>query len=153
MSPRQGISAQRENVAYLLAPVVLRCINFSLLYSELLDCVGFREYRFTCPCPVGRAARHLERWEMFDAEIAATLMNRWDDRRFDSSSVDLLNEGRLVFRRHTSNLDAMGHCGDLELEWLAFADGSHAVRLRSAGARARTRWAAIEPLDAGEDSA
>jgi hypothetical protein len=92
---------------------------------------------------------------MFDAEIAATLMNRWDDRRPDSSSIDLLHEGKLVFRRHTRNLvtDAMGRRGDdLELEWLAFADGSHAMRLCSAGARGRTRWAAIEPLDAGEDS-
>ena len=86
---------------------------------------------------------------MFDAEIAATLLNRWNDKLPESSSIDLLREGSLAFRRHTANLlvDPMSGEGSLELECLTFEDGSRAMRLLcSDGICARTRWAAMEPI-------
>jgi len=86
---------------------------------------------------------------MFDAEIAATLLNRWNDELTESSPVELLHEGMLTFHRHTANLaiDQVRGEGSLELECLTFADGSCAMRLLCpGGVCARTRWTATEPV-------
>lgn len=92
---------------------------------------------------------------MFDAEIAATLLNRWirkapiDDC---STHIDLLREGSLEFTRHLSDLpagesDAGG--GPCRIESLLFADGSRAVRVGAPGpVPAWTRWAHLDPPQA-----
>ncbi|WP_175153700.1 hypothetical protein [Paraburkholderia ultramafica] len=46
---------------------------------------------------------------MFDAEIAATLLNRWDEKLptfCNYSSLGLLHEGKLTFHRHIGKLCA-----------------------------------------------
>jgi hypothetical protein len=88
---------------------------------------------------------------MFDAEIAATLLNRRDDKlsAHDYSSLNLLHEGKLTYCRHLGTLHVAPVCSaiGLDLECLTFADGSHALRLlHRGGAAGRTRWAAIEPI-------
>ena len=90
---------------------------------------------------------------MFDAEIAAKLLNRWENKLPESHAqapLELLNEGNLSFSRHLGKMWAVPTEAEegLEIECLMFADGSRAVRL-SEGASEHpgwTRWTAIEPL-------
>jgi hypothetical protein len=89
---------------------------------------------------------------MFDAEIAATLLNRWDRKRAhpgDQSSLDLLQEGKLHFRHEGGDVHAHGTDADwcLRVECLTFTDGSRALRVTDAdGQSGWTRWTAAEPV-------
>lgn len=89
---------------------------------------------------------------MFDAEIAATLLNRWD-RKYaypgDRSSLDLLQEGKLHFRHEGGDVHAHGTDAGrrLRVECLTFTDGSRALRVTDAdGQSGWTRWTAAEPV-------
>ncbi|SAK91737.1 hypothetical protein AWB78_04954 [Caballeronia calidae] len=90
-----------------------------------------------------------------DAEVAATLLNRWQAKSGESerlvSAFDLLREGGLEFTLLRGLLaDAADSCEGMEVEWLSFRDGSRALRL--VGSRPRpnlTRWAALGPLTPG----
>jgi hypothetical protein len=92
--------------------------------------------------------------KMFDAEIAATLLNRWEHEKpaiNSHSSLELLREGKLLFSRQIGKLWSEPVSGEsgLDLECLIFADGSRALRLWHTGADAGwTRWAPIEPIGA-----
>jgi hypothetical protein len=88
---------------------------------------------------------------MLDAEIAATLLNRWDrkgEHPEDRSPLDLLQEGRLHFKRGEGDIragdPAAGSC--LRVECLTFADGSRALRVSDAEEqRGWSRWTAAGP--------
>jgi len=89
---------------------------------------------------------------MFDAEIAAKLLNRWavgppDGHRH--TYLDLLREGNLHFT-HQMGHATMGNLADegpFDLESLVFSDGSRALRLKTPGTTPEwTQWAAFEPL-------
>ncbi|AJZ57101.1 hypothetical protein OI25_7488 [Paraburkholderia fungorum] len=89
---------------------------------------------------------------MFDAEIAATLLNRWD-RGFSTSCnqspLDILHEGNLSFAREVGNMGAgrAVNLNSFHIECLAFVDGSRVLRIGEAGmVTVWTDWAAIEPL-------
>ena len=94
---------------------------------------------------------------MHDAEIAATLLNRWQrNNRSDGfeQAVDLLREGGLSFERY------VGICPETsdefvdgaEIECLTFADGSRVLRLRNrAMVQSSTGWAAVPPLPKDDD--
>ncbi|MEX3985294.1 hypothetical protein AB4Y45_40805 [Paraburkholderia sp. EG287A] len=76
---------------------------------------------------------------MFDAEIAATLLNRWDRKRAhpdDQSPLNLLQEGKLHFRRDVGDICTDARAADpcLRVECLTFADGQSGW----------SRWAAAE---------
>lgn len=88
---------------------------------------------------------------MFDAEIAATLLNRWDRKPTPADRetyLNLLREGNLDF---THQLGAVSNeqeadAGQLNIESLVFVDGSRALRIRAPDlAPGWTRWAALEP--------
>jgi hypothetical protein len=89
---------------------------------------------------------------MFDAEIAATLLNRWDRKRAchaDQSPLALLQEGRLNFKHEGGDI----HADDpavgqrLRVECLTFADGSRALRITDADGQSDwSRWTAAEPF-------
>ena len=88
---------------------------------------------------------------MFDAEIAATLLNRWmvkpPTARSDSY-LDLLREGNLNFTHQLGSVTPGGAttASLFDLESLEFVDGSRALRLRTPGATPDwTHWAAFEP--------
>jgi hypothetical protein len=88
---------------------------------------------------------------MFDAEIAAKLLNRWAVRPPDAhhhTYLDLLREGNLHFT-HQMGHATMGDVaaeGPFDLESLVFVDGSRALRLKTQGATPDwTQWAAFEP--------
>src|SRR5260370_35538871 len=89
---------------------------------------------------------------MFDAEIAATLLNRWDRKRAypgDQSPLDLLEEGKLRFWHEGGDVHAHGNEADrlLRVECLTFTDGSRALRVTDAdGQSGWTRWTAAEPV-------
>ena len=89
---------------------------------------------------------------MLDAEIAATLLNRWDRERAypgDQSSLDLLQEGKLHFRHEGGDVHAHGTDADrrLRVECLTFTDGSRALRVTDADGQSRwTQWTAAEPV-------
>jgi hypothetical protein len=89
---------------------------------------------------------------MHDAEIAITLMNRWERHDADDadlSAVDLLREGELGFRHITGQLVAGSAPRDhaWAFECLEFDDGSRAFRLAdNIESCARTPWAAIPPM-------
>ena len=91
---------------------------------------------------------------MFDAEIAATLLNRWEHQQpaFDSHlPLELLREGKLTFSRHIGKMWAVPVTGESGrgIECLMFADGSRALRLWHTGGNSGwTRWAPIEPIEA-----
>jgi hypothetical protein len=91
---------------------------------------------------------------MFDAEIAATLLNRWEHEQpavHSHSPLELLREGKLSFSRHIGKIWAVPVTGEsgLDIECLMFADGSRALRLWHTGADAGwTRWAPVEPIGA-----
>jgi hypothetical protein len=88
---------------------------------------------------------------MFDAEIAAKLLNRWTVRPPATqcdSYLDLLREGNLRFTHQMGSVTPGGVTTErlFDLESLVFADGSRALRLRTPGAApAWTQWAAFEP--------
>ncbi|CAM2159158.1 protein of unknown function (plasmid) [Pararobbsia alpina] len=84
-----------------------------------------------------------------DAEIAATLMNRWDPNGdAGEGALQLLKEGRLnftmehgVFERPDATLD---HA--LEFECLVFEDGSRILRLvNTHTAQGLTPWFNVAP--------
>lgn len=99
---------------------------------------------------------------MYDAEIAMTLMNRWDDGRMNrhdaTSVVTLLREGGLQFRWLRGFVET-GRTSDCsldgwELECLMFEDGSRALRLmRSPPNCAVTRWTAMQPTHSSVEKA
>ena len=89
---------------------------------------------------------------MFDAEIATTLLNRWErmPRTEGLSALELLREGKLAFRHHrctTARVNDTRDSGAFDIELLTFDDGSTALRL-STGAQlaAWTRWVPIDPV-------
>jgi hypothetical protein len=88
---------------------------------------------------------------MFDAEIAAKLLNRWTIKRPFSEHdnyLDLLREGNLKFT-HQAGRVSLGEkttTNPFDLESLVFADGSRALRIRTLGlASDWTQWTALEP--------
>jgi hypothetical protein len=89
---------------------------------------------------------------MHDAEIAITLMNRWERRETieaGQSAVELLREGELDFRHFTGQLVAGSTPREhgWTFECLEFDDGSRAFRLAdTVESCARTPWAAIAPM-------
>ncbi|MFL9966957.1 hypothetical protein PQR02_39715 [Paraburkholderia sediminicola] len=89
---------------------------------------------------------------MFDAEIAATLLNRWERKPADPGdqpSLELLREGKLRFRHEGGAVHADDTAADrrLRVECLTFADGSRALRVAEAsGQTGWTRWTAAEPV-------
>ncbi|WP_321925170.1 hypothetical protein [Burkholderia sp. BCC1998] len=80
---------------------------------------------------------------MFDAEIAAKLLNRGTSPASDDCDgqyLDVLREGLLDFCHRIESLvvaDA-GYGGPREIEWLTFGDGSRALRIRTDDAQ--TCW-------------
>jgi hypothetical protein len=89
---------------------------------------------------------------MFDAEIAATLLNRWHRKRAhpgDPPPLELLREGKLHFRHEGGDVHANNIAADrrLRVECLTFADGSRALRVAEAsGQTGWTRWTAADPV-------
>jgi hypothetical protein len=89
---------------------------------------------------------------MFDAEIAATLLNRWDRKRpcpAGQPSLEVLREGKLHFRHEGGDLLADSTDADrrLRVECLTFTDGSRALRVTDGdGQGGWTRWTAAEPV-------
>ena len=88
---------------------------------------------------------------MFDAEIAAKLLNRWTVRPPAAqceSYLDLLREGNLRFTHQRGSVTPGGVTTEslFDLESLEFVVGSRALRLRTPGAAPDwTQWAAFEP--------
>ncbi|ACC72747.1 hypothetical protein PPMP20_25640 [Paraburkholderia phymatum] len=88
---------------------------------------------------------------MFDAEIAATLLNRWTVKppsAHGDSYLDLLREGNLNFTHQMGSVTPGGVASAslFELESLEFVDGSRALRLKTPGSMSGwTQWAAFEP--------
>ncbi len=84
-----------------------------------------------------------------DAEIAATLMNRWGTAgNTRGKALELLKEGRLHFSVERGFLtDSAAHLGRrVEFECLLFEDGSRVLRLVDAGsARGLTSWSSVGP--------
>jgi len=96
---------------------------------------------------------------MFDAEIAATLLNRWDrmPAHEDPSPLDLLREGKLHFKRERGEVraeDGPSANWRLSVECLTFADGSRALRITDPDAQHDwSRWVAAEPARKRETTA
>ncbi|MDE1007765.1 MAG: hypothetical protein OSB38_19040 [Paraburkholderia fungorum] len=89
---------------------------------------------------------------MYDAEIAATLLNRWATRSsttdFDTY-LDLLREGNLSFTYQSGHVREAGveEGSAFNIESLVFDDGSRTLRVEDPDRTPRwTRWAAVEPL-------
>jgi hypothetical protein len=89
---------------------------------------------------------------MYDAEIAATLLNRWAARssttNFDAY-LDLLREGNLSFTYQCGHVCDAGveEASACHIESLVFGDGSRTLRVEAPDSTPRwTRWAAVEPL-------
>lgn len=89
---------------------------------------------------------------MFDAEIAATLLNRCagqasnEDRQ---AYLCLLREGNLQFTHEVGYVGTRGlrDTGACRTESLFFGDGSRALRVGAPDSEtAWTRWAALQPL-------
>jgi hypothetical protein len=89
---------------------------------------------------------------MFDAQIAATLLNRWDDKGACPGGqlpLQLLREGNLHFKHEGGDVHANDTPADqhLRVECLTFADGSRALRVAEGdGQSGWTRWTAAEPI-------
>jgi hypothetical protein len=89
---------------------------------------------------------------MFDAEIAATLLNRWDRNRAQAEShspLTLLHEGKLRFKHGSGDVRDADPSADqhLSIEWLTFSDGSHALRVAVPNEPSGwSQWAAAEPV-------
>lgn len=89
---------------------------------------------------------------MYDADVATTLMNRWEANSLDESgtaaSLELLREGGLRFhltKHDAQNSENRGSDGSA-VECLWFDDGSAALRLVWLNpARDATCWAAVAP--------
>jgi hypothetical protein len=87
---------------------------------------------------------------MLDAEIAATLLNRWDWQSApveDRSPLDLLQEGKLYYKHEGGEVRAAeGHSAPvLRIECLTFDDGSRALRIRGTDRQHDwSRWTAVE---------
>jgi hypothetical protein len=85
-----------------------------------------------------------------DADIAATLMNRWDiSGNSRDSTLELLKEGRLQFTIERglfeSGVPSFRH--GIEFECLLFEDGSRVLRLvDSTRASGLTPWSSIAPV-------
>lgn len=89
---------------------------------------------------------------MFDAEIAATLLNRW--LRQSSTTeleafLELLREGNLDFVRQSGRVEDSAKGGTFSVESLVFVDGSRTLRVKAPDHASHwTRWAALEPPQA-----
>jgi hypothetical protein len=93
---------------------------------------------------------------MYDAEIAATLLNRWATRSSTTdfhAYLELLREGNLSFTYQSGLVREKGIEAGLEegsafnIESLVFGDGSRTLRVEAPDKTPRwTRWAAVEPL-------
>jgi hypothetical protein len=90
---------------------------------------------------------------MYDADIAANLMNRWEESgvglQEPASALELLREGGMRFKqtKHSSQENQSNEDDRREIECLAFDDGSTALRLlRLNSNRNLTPWAAVAPL-------
>ncbi|MEK2607397.1 hypothetical protein [Burkholderia arboris] len=73
---------------------------------------------------------------MFDAEIAAKLLNRGTSQASDDCGMqylDVLREGLLDFSHRSERLavEDTGSEVPREIEWLTFGDGSRALRIRT----------------------
>ncbi|HEX2652648.1 MAG TPA: hypothetical protein VL598_05935 [Trinickia sp.] len=90
---------------------------------------------------------------MFDAQIAATLLNRWDAGRACADGppqLELLREGKLQFKHEGGEVHANDIPAErrLRVECLTFADGSCAIRVAAVGGQSGwTQWAATEPSE------
>jgi hypothetical protein len=111
---------------------------------------ALQQYRLSMQGP----SRMVPTWEvrMFDAEIATTLLNRWEriQRTEGASALELLREGKLAFSHHVGTIARVNDADDgsaIDIELLTFDDGSTALRL-SAGTRLAgwTRWVPIDPV-------
>lgn len=93
---------------------------------------------------------------MYDAEIAATLLNRWDSQDSTAdfgASLDLLREGNLRFAYQLGHVRVAGKAegGAFDIESLVFDDGSRTLRVEAPGCTPGwTRWTAVEPLPASQ---
>ncbi|MFL9909662.1 hypothetical protein [Paraburkholderia sp. RL17-337-BIB-A] len=101
---------------------------------------------------------------MYDAEIAATLLNRWATRSSTTdfaTYLELLREGNLSFTYQSGHVREVGIEAGIEagvesgteagsafnIESLVFGDGSRTLRVEAPDKTPRwTRWAAVEPL-------
>jgi hypothetical protein len=105
---------------------------------------------------------------MYDAEIAATLLNRWATRSSTTdfaTYLELLREGNLSFTYQSGHVREVGIEAAIEagieagvesgteagsainIESLVFGDGSRTLRVEAPDRTPRwTRWAAVEPL-------
>ncbi|MDT6997643.1 hypothetical protein [Burkholderia cenocepacia] len=80
---------------------------------------------------------------MFDAEIAAKLLNRGTSQASDECGMqylDVLREGLLDFSHGIERLAVQDAGSEVprEIEWLTFGDGSRALRIRTDDAQ--TCW-------------
>jgi hypothetical protein len=80
---------------------------------------------------------------MFDAEIAAKLLNRAVSAAVgesDARYLDVLREGQLNFSHRVARLSVEDSSSEvpLEIELLTFSDGSQALRIRTG--RAHANW-------------
>jgi hypothetical protein len=93
---------------------------------------------------------------MFDAEVAATLLNRWNRDRAQPdrhSALVLLQEGNLHFKCGSGDVRAADSAADwrLSIEWLTFSDGSHALRVAVPNEQGGwSQWTATEPIETHE---
>jgi hypothetical protein len=93
---------------------------------------------------------------MFDAEIAAILLNRWNaDLKISSrdNGLELLREGNLSFSRQIGRVRSDGVTGSNScgVELLLFIDGSKALRVNLSDAREGwSCWAAFQPTHSRE---
>jgi hypothetical protein len=92
---------------------------------------------------------------MFDAQIAATLLNRWDGTpaSTESPSLELLREGKLSFKHEGGEIQTNGTPANprLLIECLTFVDGSRALRVAEANGKSGwTQWTAAEPVCGGK---
>jgi hypothetical protein len=89
---------------------------------------------------------------MYDAEVAATLLNRWSAvPRIDvrDHSLDLLREGNLNFARRLGQLrsDGTNDCFLYIVEFLFFVDGSCALRVNFKNTNdGWSRWGSVESI-------
>jgi hypothetical protein len=95
---------------------------------------------------------------MFDAEIAATLLNRWDRNKHAHarSPLELLREGKLHFKREGGEVHAEdSHSATrLRIECITFTDGLRALRITDADDdHGWSQWIAAEPTYKPEISA
>jgi hypothetical protein len=103
---------------------------------------------FTVPVQMARMRSET----MFDAEIAATLLNRWTGqtaREESPSYLGLLREGNLQFKHELGYVGTRGirDTNACRTESLFFGDGSRALRVGGSDREAGwTRWAALQPL-------